>query len=324
MENRTRTKANRSITTCIETMYRKLTAKAIIELAAPHTWPASVLPVLLAVALALRFERAFDPGLFLSVLFTAVLLQCAVNTINDYSDFVKGTDTRENSDDPTDASIVYNNLDPVSALLMGVAFLVLAALCGVYAILKAGLLTLLFGGIGAAVVLLYSLGRKPISYLPLGECVSGFVMGGIIPMGSYFVFTGEVRFDILLWSLPLILSIGLILMANNVSDIERDTASGRRTLPILLGRRKAAFLLKTLIVLDFLLIAGLAFWNFPGGLFLLPLTLITLVPPAARLFPAELNPAGRMATMGGILAVHKRLGLGYVLIVLADFIRTLL
>ncbi len=206
----------------------------------------------------------------------------------------------------------------------GLGFIVLAALCGAYAIWKAGLVTLVFGGVGAAVVLLYSLGRSPISHLPLGEMVSGFVMGGIISMGCYFVFTGLVRFEVLLWALPLIISIGLIMMANNVSDIERDKSSGRRTLTVLLGRKRAALLLKALIAADFLLICGLAAWKFPGGLFVLPLLLLTLLPPAIRLFRAELDAAGRMATMGNILAVHRRLGLGYLLVILSDFLSALL
>jgi 1,4-dihydroxy-2-naphthoate octaprenyltransferase len=43
-------------------MYRNLSVKAILELAAPHTWPASVLPVFLAAVLALRFDSVFSPA----------------------------------------------------------------------------------------------------------------------------------------------------------------------------------------------------------------------------------------------------------------------
>jgi 1,4-dihydroxy-2-naphthoate octaprenyltransferase len=200
----------------------------------------------------------------------------------------------------------------------------LAVLSGLLLVAVSDLVVLFCGALCVFIGIVYSFGPAPISRLPLGEAVSGFVMGGVIPMGCWFVFTGQIRFDILLFALPLIVSIGLIMMTNNVSDIERDSASGRHTLPVLLGRGRTAVLLRALIALDFLLICGLSIWSFRGGLFVLPLMLLTLLPPAVGLFRARLDPAGRRAAMGNILAVHRRLGLGYALVILADFIRAVL
>ena len=96
--------------------YKKLTPKAVLELAAPHTWPAAVFPVLLGSLLALVMTGKFHLGLFYSTLGVCVLLQCGVNTLNDYADFIKGTDTVENSHDPTDAALVYHGFHPKKAL----------------------------------------------------------------------------------------------------------------------------------------------------------------------------------------------------------------
>ena len=38
-------------------------------------------------------------------------------------------------------------------------------------------------------------------------------------------------------SLPIVITIGLINMANNIRDRVKDKASGRKTLPILLGKK---------------------------------------------------------------------------------------
>jgi 1,4-dihydroxy-2-naphthoate octaprenyltransferase len=62
-------------------------------------------------------------------------------------------------------------------------------------------------------------------------------MGGIIPMGSYFVFTGKSG-SIFCSGRCRSSSPSAYPDGKQRSDIERDTASGRRTLPILLGAEK--------------------------------------------------------------------------------------
>ena len=88
--------------------YAPLTPKLMMELAAPHTWAASIFPVLIGTALAqatLSYEQSgfVDAVMCCILLLICILFQSAVNTVNDYYDYVKGTDTKENQDDPTDA-----------------------------------------------------------------------------------------------------------------------------------------------------------------------------------------------------------------------------
>ena len=78
-----------------------------VNLAAPHTWSASVMPCVFALAASFRRQGFLRPDLALCLFVIAVLMQSSVNALNDYADFVKGTDTADNSPDPTDAVIVY-------------------------------------------------------------------------------------------------------------------------------------------------------------------------------------------------------------------------
>ena len=73
--------------------YRPLTAKQALQLAAPHTWAASVCPSLFGIFYSRLTGSPL--GLFraAAVLAACVFLQSAVNTLNDYVDFVKGTDS---------------------------------------------------------------------------------------------------------------------------------------------------------------------------------------------------------------------------------------
>ena len=86
----------------------RLSLLMALRLAAPHTWAASLIPALLGAALTDAAGLSVDTGMLLCLTAACVFMQAAANTFNDYSDFVKGTDTLENSPDATDAVLVYD------------------------------------------------------------------------------------------------------------------------------------------------------------------------------------------------------------------------
>lgn len=225
-----------------------LRPKDVLDLAAPSSWAASVMPCVLAVGLSYRLQGYLRPLEALCLFIGAILMQSAVNALNDYADFVKGTDTLENSPDASDAVIVYG-LDPKVARNCGIAFLALALLGpGLGAAYLAGPPPLLIGLVGAVVVVFYSHGRTPISYLPLGELVSGFVMGGLISLAGVYLQTRMLSPFVLIQALPLMLGIGLIMLSNNGCDLERDLEAGRHTLPCFLGRKRTDLFYRFAIV----------------------------------------------------------------------------
>ena len=81
-------------------------------------------------------------------------MQSSVNTLNDYYDYVKGTDSSDDDVDPTDAVLIYNNVNPTCALVYAIALLVAAFILGGYVIYHAGLIPLAIGVIGAVFVVL--------------------------------------------------------------------------------------------------------------------------------------------------------------------------
>jgi 1,4-dihydroxy-2-naphthoate octaprenyltransferase len=278
-----------------------MTFKNAVGLAAPHTWAASVFPVLLGSLLSVALAGRFDPFVFAPLLGAAVLLQASVNTINDYYDFVKGVDLKENSDEPDDAVLLYNNINPKRVLLLGVIYMGAAALLGLYPVYRGGVLTLLLGAVGCLVVVAYSAGKRPISYLPLGELVSGGVLGGLLTAAAFSAFTGRVDPRVFPLSAPLIIGIGLIMMTNNTCDIERDRRSGRRTLPALLGRERARRLYRLFAGLWLLSILASVLLRFPMGAPAACLALASAAPAMLRLFRAPLIPMRRGACMGAVM-----------------------
>ena len=155
---------------------------------------------------------------------------------------------------------VYENIKPGQALALGIGYLAVAGLLALPALVTAGPAPLIIGVIGAIAVWTYSGGILPISYLPIGEFVSGFVMGGLIPMGIVAAVSSTFDFSVLPAALPFIISIGLIMMTNNTSDIEKDRQAKRRTLPALLGRTKAVRLYRAAVWIWMALICLLPVW----------------------------------------------------------------
>ena len=297
--------------------FRRLTPRAVIELAAPQTWSASVLPVVVAAALAIAGGAPFSFLLFFSLLGTSVCLQCAVNTLNDYSDFIGGVDRRDNCPDETDASLLYHDYEPVLAFVVGCGFILLGLVCGLYALITVGPELLIFGAVGAAVVFAYSYGVVPLSYLPVGELLSGFVMGGVIPVACYYAFTGRLSPFALLAGVPLILTIGLIMLVNNACDIEKDIAAERHTLPARVSRERAKRLHVLLFAAAIAAAAVVAVFRFGAvNLWMAPLLCLWLIPMEAELIRTGFMPGNRVRAMSLATGVNIRLNAVYAVMIL--------
>ncbi|MBR5047815.1 MAG: UbiA family prenyltransferase, partial [Eubacterium sp.] len=240
--------------------YNPLTPRLALQLAAPHTWPAAICPALFGDFYC--WQQHISLPLWKGILLPAacILMQSSVNSLNDYFDYVKGTDTGEDNVEVSDATLVYSHIDPGKAMELGLAYLAAGALTGLLCCVGIGPKPLFLGLAGALVIFLYSGGPLPLSYLPIGEILSGFVMGGLIPLGTALCADGLIHREILIYSIPLILGIGLIMMSNNGCDIEKDTIAGRRTLPVCLGRKVTLAVYRICILLWVLLVLLLSYF----------------------------------------------------------------
>jgi 1,4-dihydroxy-2-naphthoate octaprenyltransferase len=291
--------------------YGKLSFTAALELAAPHTWGASVVPVTAAAAISMTLYEAFSIPLFFSLTLTVVCLQSAVNTLNDLSDFISGVDRPENCDDPHDAAMVFHNPRPRSVLLFGLGLILLAFLCGLYALLASGIELILFGAAGVAVIILYCVGGASLSRLPLGEFFSGFTLGTVVMVASVYAYAEELNLRTVALSAPVAITIALIMLTNNASDIERDSASGRRTLPVLIGRQRALVLHAVLTTCAVAAVSAIVLLYFARSAPFLPLLIILVAFPEARILKGGLTSDRRRMSMENIMKIQWRLGFMY-------------
>lgn len=206
------------------------------KLLRPHTLTASFVPVAIGTALALP-HGAFRADLFIAMLSASILIQAAVNMLNEYYDYKRGLDHELSVG--IGGTIVRDGVAPKTVLAIAQGVLGIAFFLGMYLCLKSSWLLLPVGLSCVAAGYLYSGGPYPISATPFGELVSGFFMGLVIIAIAFFIQTGTVTIAALLVSIPTSILVGAILMANNIRDLEGDKLHGRKTLAILLGKNSA-------------------------------------------------------------------------------------
>ena len=231
----------------------------------PHSYPASIAPVLFGATYALGYEIKFSILKFILFLLACLLIQAATNLFNEYYDYKHGLDKIDS--EGISGSIVKGNLSPREVMVGALVLYKLAFILGLILTFMTSLYVLLVGVVCMLAGYFYTGGKYPIAYSPFGEVVSGFFMGTIIISLSFYFQTGYVNADIIVVSLPLFIMIGAILLANNIRDLDNDKESGRRTYAILVGRNNAiktmaiSFIVVYLLNVLFIITKYASWWN---------------------------------------------------------------
>lgn len=224
------------------------------KLTRPHTLTASFAPVFLGTMIAL-YEANIDWLLFIAMLLACLLIQAATNMFNEYYDFVRGLDSEESVG--IGGAIVRNGVKPKTVMQLALLLYIIAALLGIYICYESSWLLLVVGAISMAVGYFYTGGPYPISSTPFGELFSGLFMGMLIVLIAVYIQVGSVPTFAILLSVPSALLVAAIMLSNNIRDLVEDTAGGRKTMAILVGRKSAIIILASYFVLSYLWIIGL-------------------------------------------------------------------
>ncbi|WAA11797.1 1,4-dihydroxy-2-naphthoate polyprenyltransferase [Fervidibacillus halotolerans] len=259
----------------------------------PHTLTASFVPVTLGTVMALEITDIHFL-LFFAMLVASLLIQAATNMFNEYYDFKKGLDTEESVG--IGGTIVRDGVHPKVVKNLAWTFVGISVLLGIYICASSSWWIALIGTISILVGYLYTGGPMPIAYTPFGELMSGLFMGINIILISYFIQAGTITTSSILVSIPVTILIGAINLSNNIRDLDGDKKSGRKTLAILVGRKRAINILAFLFAISYLWIIFLIiFQGFTPWLLLVLLSIpkpITAVKGfIGKTIPAEMMPA---------------------------------
>jgi 1,4-dihydroxy-2-naphthoate octaprenyltransferase len=212
------------------------------------TLTAAISPVLVGVSLAIH-DGEFQLFIAFMTLLAAVLIQIGANFANDVYDFLNGSD-REDRLGPTRAT--QSGLIPPEDMKKGMWLVFALAICvGFYLASIGGWPIVWIGLASIASAIAYTGGPYPLGYHGWGD-VFVFVFFGIIAVpGTYYLQSGFVSYDSILFGIPLGALSTAILIVNNLRDADTDIKSGKRTLAVRFG--------KTFVKIEYIIMMVVAF-----------------------------------------------------------------
>jgi 1,4-dihydroxy-2-naphthoate octaprenyltransferase len=269
------------------------TAAEWFQGARPRTLGAAISPVLVGTAAAYTEAERVIWWRAGAALVVALALQVGVNYANDYSDGVRGTDTRRAGPLRLTASGV---AAPAAVRNAAVSAFGVAAVVGLALAIVVDLRLLLVGAAAIAAGALYTGGPRPYGYSGLGELAVLVFFGFVATTGSAYVQLERVPAAAWWGGLAVGLLACAILLANNIRDIDGDRAAGKRTLAVRTGAPAARALYAGCLAAAFLAVAAVGVLEPPA---LIALAAIPLAVRPLRLVVTRSDPPSLVAALIG-------------------------
>ncbi|KGO94834.1 1,4-dihydroxy-2-naphthoate octaprenyltransferase [Flavobacterium subsaxonicum] len=273
-----------------------------------RTLPLSVSGILVGSFYA--FSQGYTNWLILAfALVTTLGLQVLSNFANDYGDGVKGTDN-EHRIGPQRA--IQSGAITIQAMKKGIiitsVLTMIAAIVLIYVSFGRenfgySVFFFLLGLAAVAAAIKYTVGSSAYGYRGLGDIFVFIFFGLVSVLGCYFLFAKQI--DVLI-ILPAI-SVGLLSVAvlnlNNMRDQVSDAMSGKNTIVVKMGPKRAKIYHYTVIVTALVLILAFAVLSHfgPGQYLFLPAFIpfiIHLKTVAKNTIPRELDPELKKVALG--------------------------
>ena len=214
-----------------------------------------------SVILVISFQAALLAGLlaltdrllavwpFVLLVLAYVVLHAISNLSNDYFGARRGHDT---ADSPRRRYTVHPLLSgavSTTLLVRGLIVLaVVAAAIGVYFVRLRGWPAAALIAVGALLLWAYDAAPRALKELGLGEVAAFLVWGPLMIAGGYYVLSGTFSSGALLASIPYGLGVMSILVGKHIDQRVFDEGKHQRTLPVLLGERRARALNRASVV----------------------------------------------------------------------------
>lgn len=218
--------------------------------ARPFSFTVSVLPPILGSLVAALENPGLDFGWlrFVLCLLGCFIAHAGSNLIADYYDFKNRVDR-----DGTYGSsgVLTGKLMTPAAVFRGsiVCFLV-AALIGAYFVMTTpnGTFLIWLVLLGGFFAFFYTAKPFELKYHALGDIGVFLCFGSAMTLGAYYVQAARFSWGPVLYVLPAALLVDAVLHSNNLRDIAADRVAGIRTVPIVIGERRAAGMYAVLVL----------------------------------------------------------------------------
>lgn len=234
-----------------------------------RTLPLSISGILMGTAIAANQDQ-FNIEIFCLSLATTLGLQILSNFANDYGDFVKGTDNAERvGPERALQSGLISEREMLFAMVSTAFVTLLVALALIYVSfgtenISFSLFFILLGVAAIVAAVKYTVGSSAYGYKGLGDIFVFIFFGMVGVYGSYFLYTHEWDWKVLLPASAVgFLSTG-VLNLNNMRDRIPDEVAGKNTLVVQIGPKKAKLYHYFLILSSFAFLILYSAFTFNG------------------------------------------------------------
>jgi 1,4-dihydroxy-2-naphthoate octaprenyltransferase len=200
---------------------------------------------------SIRYGSPFNIWYAILATFGLLIAHAAVNIFNDYFDARSGLDYKTSRTPFSGGSgaVPSGLLTIQQSLWLGIACFVLLVPIAVFFIMKTGWMLLPLLVLAMLLIVFYT---PLILKMGYPEWSPGLGLGILPVMGAYFVHTGEYTLTAFIASMPSYFLVHNLLLLNEFPDVEADMTVNRRTLPIVIGKKRAAYFFSLYTILVYI------------------------------------------------------------------------
>lgn len=215
---------------------------------------ASIIPLSLGMAIAWYEGQVFNPILGIMTLISGVAIHAGTNLANDYFDEEADNINEFYSQFNGGSRIIQDQVLPSSHIIKAsIASYFIGILLAILLIfLTNGYLLILFLIIAIGLGFFYTAIPVQFSYHGMGEIAVFVGFGPLGVLSAYYIQLGHINSVIPFFaSIPIAILIAMVLFLNEFQDFEADLKANKRTLVVILGKKKSAIIYQIGLILTY-------------------------------------------------------------------------
>ncbi|MGY0407350.1 MAG: 1,4-dihydroxy-2-naphthoate octaprenyltransferase [Polaribacter sp.] len=190
-----------------------------------------------------RISLSESPIFWLAIL-TTIGFQIVSNFANDYGDGIKGSDKNRTGEARMVSSGAIAPKQMKKAIIITTIITLIIALLLIYVSFgkenfRYSMLFFFLGMASIAAAIKYTVGNSAYGYSGFGDLFVFLFFGLLSVVGSYFLYTKQLHFNIFLPAISIGLLSTAVLNLNNLRDWKEDKKNNKNTLVVKLGIQKA-------------------------------------------------------------------------------------
>ena len=225
----------------------------------------------------------FESSIFALTIFTTLSLQILSNLANDYGDGVKGTDN-EHRIGP-ERALQSGKISPKqmqNAIVFNVILCLILVLSLIYTAFGSeqfltSVVFVVLGVLAIIAAIKYTVGASAYGYKALGDVMVFLFFGWLSVLGTYFLYSKQIDFLMLLPASSIGLLSAGVLNLNNMRDIDSDRRSNKYTLAGYFGFKKAKLYQQVLVGVAMLLIVFYLLLTSSNSMYLILIAFVPLL-----------------------------------------------